>query len=446
MNITKKKLEDYFGKFGELEDCVIIRDKDTTKPRGFGFITFTNKIPVKLILKEKHVLLGKEIECKKALPKENAPPPEKPLKNIYNPNRIFIGGIPKKTTEIELRGYFSRFGKIEECLMIMNKNSKRYRGFGFVTFETYGAVDLVFKDYYNHYIKGAWIECKASFPKNFSGDGVELGFGQIGCIDGQCGDQFLDKIYDDCDDDCFMTSMDLDCCKNINEMSQGFSQNHSSKLNILEGECNRNQEIVKGNTHMDVPFSNNHRQTFKFMNESDLNYFTQIQNQNYPAVNDRKMSLPILTSSFKNQKENMNISNGEKDIFPIFGTSWKEFSANNAQANQEQPQIPKKYSENLNSIFADNTKDSNSHYLHFSREDDILFNHKCSILSESDNDIENEDLNNIEYKDGSQSLVKSFKERLEKSRSQSGTEMTWNAILGYQSTITPLPVLHKKSD
>jgi hypothetical protein len=50
--------------------------------------------------------------------------------------------------------------------MIMNKNSKRYRGiflllivtgFGFVTFEHYESVDLVFKDYQGHYIKGAWV-------------------------------------------------------------------------------------------------------------------------------------------------------------------------------------------------------------------------------------------------------------------------------------------------
>jgi len=50
----------------------------------------------------------------------------------------------------------------------MNKNSKRYRGFGFVTFESYECVDYVFRDYNNHFIKGNWIECKASFPKNLN--------------------------------------------------------------------------------------------------------------------------------------------------------------------------------------------------------------------------------------------------------------------------------------
>ena len=69
------------------------------------------------------------------------------------------------TLLVELKKYFSKYGKIEECLMIMNKNSKRYRGilktkylgFGFVTFECYDSVDKVFREYNNHFIKGAWV-------------------------------------------------------------------------------------------------------------------------------------------------------------------------------------------------------------------------------------------------------------------------------------------------
>lgn len=28
----------YFAKYGELEDCVLIREKDTGQSRGFGFV------------------------------------------------------------------------------------------------------------------------------------------------------------------------------------------------------------------------------------------------------------------------------------------------------------------------------------------------------------------------------------------------------------------------
>jgi cold-inducible RNA-binding protein len=31
-----------FSKFGNVEDCKLITDRETGKPRGFGFVTFTN--------------------------------------------------------------------------------------------------------------------------------------------------------------------------------------------------------------------------------------------------------------------------------------------------------------------------------------------------------------------------------------------------------------------
>ena len=34
---TDEEFYTYFKKFGDLEDCVIIRDKDTGRSRGFGY-------------------------------------------------------------------------------------------------------------------------------------------------------------------------------------------------------------------------------------------------------------------------------------------------------------------------------------------------------------------------------------------------------------------------
>ena len=38
--ITKEGLEEYFGTFGTIRECMIITDKDTGKPRGFAFLQF----------------------------------------------------------------------------------------------------------------------------------------------------------------------------------------------------------------------------------------------------------------------------------------------------------------------------------------------------------------------------------------------------------------------
>lgn len=39
---TEDTLRAYFGKFGELTDAALMKDKYTGQPRGFGFVTFAD--------------------------------------------------------------------------------------------------------------------------------------------------------------------------------------------------------------------------------------------------------------------------------------------------------------------------------------------------------------------------------------------------------------------
>lgn len=41
-NLALHQFREYFEQFGYLEDCVILKDKRTNKPRGFGFITYND--------------------------------------------------------------------------------------------------------------------------------------------------------------------------------------------------------------------------------------------------------------------------------------------------------------------------------------------------------------------------------------------------------------------
>lgn len=48
--------------------------------------------------------------------------------------KIFVGNLPFKTGDGELRDLFSKFGEIEDSTVISDKFTRRSKGFGFVTF------------------------------------------------------------------------------------------------------------------------------------------------------------------------------------------------------------------------------------------------------------------------------------------------------------------------
>ena len=55
--------------------------------------------------------------------------------------KAFVGGVKEGVEEADLREYFSQFGTITSVDIITEKGSTKKRGFAFVTFEDYDAVD-----------------------------------------------------------------------------------------------------------------------------------------------------------------------------------------------------------------------------------------------------------------------------------------------------------------
>ena len=49
--------------------------------------------------------------------------------------KLYVGGLPYKTTNEELSAYFSAAGAVASATIIMDKMTGRSKGFGFVEFE-----------------------------------------------------------------------------------------------------------------------------------------------------------------------------------------------------------------------------------------------------------------------------------------------------------------------
>ena len=47
--------------------------------------------------------------------------------------KLFIGGLSFETTDESLRSHFEQWGTLTDCAVMRDPNTKRSRGFGFVT-------------------------------------------------------------------------------------------------------------------------------------------------------------------------------------------------------------------------------------------------------------------------------------------------------------------------
>jgi len=49
--------------------------------------------------------------------------------------KCFVGGVSHATTEEVMKGFFSQFGEVEEVVIVVDRDTRRPKGFGFVTFK-----------------------------------------------------------------------------------------------------------------------------------------------------------------------------------------------------------------------------------------------------------------------------------------------------------------------
>lgn len=132
---TLEQFVKYFEKYGEIIDSVIMKDRHTGRPRGFGFITYADPTVVDTVIAENHIINDKQVEIKRTIPKGSADSKD------FKTKKIFVGGIPTTMTEDEFKNFFSKFGKVIEYEIIRDHVSKRSRGFGFVVFDNEQVVD-----------------------------------------------------------------------------------------------------------------------------------------------------------------------------------------------------------------------------------------------------------------------------------------------------------------
>ncbi|XP_057417498.1 uncharacterized protein LOC130711776 isoform X2 [Lotus japonicus] len=145
------------SKFGELEDCIVMKERATGRSRGFGYVTFTSVDDAKNVLSIEHNLGNRMLEVKVATPKEEM---KAPVKKV---NRIFIARIPPSVTEATFRSHFEKYGDITDLYMPKDQRSKTHRGIGFITYANADSVENLMKE--THELEGSTVVVDRATPK-----------------------------------------------------------------------------------------------------------------------------------------------------------------------------------------------------------------------------------------------------------------------------------------
>lgn len=87
--------------------------------------------------------------------------------------KLFIGGLHWKTQDSDLKDYFAKMGTVTDAMVILEPNSQRSRGFGFVVFSNAEEAQNVFADK-EHEINGKTVEVKRAISKDDDADSDKL--------------------------------------------------------------------------------------------------------------------------------------------------------------------------------------------------------------------------------------------------------------------------------
>ncbi|BFZ06486.1 hypothetical protein BsWGS_09526 [Bradybaena similaris] len=181
----EKSLRSHFEQWGEIVDCVVMRDPNTKRSRGFGFITYKDSSMIDEAQNNRpHKIDNREVETKRAMPRD-----ADGASNHQSVKKMFVGGLKDDTTEEQMRDVFGQFGEIDSVDIVVDKATGKVRGFAFVTYKDYDSVDraVLLK---RHELNTRRVEVKKAVSKDQMDAGSGRGGGSSGRGRGRGGDSF----------------------------------------------------------------------------------------------------------------------------------------------------------------------------------------------------------------------------------------------------------------
>lgn len=144
---NEDSLTEFFGKYGEVSNVKIVKDRNTGKPRGIGFVEFSSVDEAKAAMEDADniELDGRQITINYSNDKDASRGPrqeggQREKRSDENTNdgegtTVFVGNLGFKTTEDTIREFFDGCGEITS-IRIAKGDDGRSKGFCHVDFES----------------------------------------------------------------------------------------------------------------------------------------------------------------------------------------------------------------------------------------------------------------------------------------------------------------------
>merc|ERR1719356_1783914 len=138
----ENRLREEFSNFGNVTDVFLPMDRETNRPRGFGFVTLSSRKAAEDAISkmDQSQLDGRTIRVSESRPKGDRGGGSNDFGGggSFNPSgdeevKLYVGNLSFESTEESVRSTFEAHGRVTDCFLPTDRDTGKVRGFAFVT-------------------------------------------------------------------------------------------------------------------------------------------------------------------------------------------------------------------------------------------------------------------------------------------------------------------------
>ncbi|CAI5527878.1 unnamed protein product [Closterium sp. Naga37s-1] len=175
-NVDSESLAEIFQEAGVVELVEVIYDRDSGRSRGFGFVTMSTPEEAQAAIEkyDSSELGGRMLKVNMPVPRgerergarTERPRGERPRFGGGNQgNKLYVGNLSWGMDDMALEDLFAEFGKVLEAKVVLDRDSGRSRGFGFVTLSSDAEVQEAISNLDGADVDGRQLRVNVAAPK-----------------------------------------------------------------------------------------------------------------------------------------------------------------------------------------------------------------------------------------------------------------------------------------